>query len=186
MYARTGKEGTRARTGGGQGRGHGGVGGGTGTGRKKGQTRGGGGGSHPSGSNPPVSALLATVSLTKAYATIYSHFSPRPLPGIFLRSVTISELSEFMPIPLRAWPWRARARILIGVKLSWLSRCCSPRCCVRWRWIFLNKMNGNRTNAFKGAHNHRYVFDICWHCGAKKKRFQERYHKYLFRVVYIK
>ena len=71
----------------------------------------GGGDSHPRDSNPPVSARLATVSLTKAYATIYSHFSPRPLPGIFLRSVTISELSEFMPTPSHACP-SAPARVL--------------------------------------------------------------------------
>ena len=78
----------------------------------------GGGDAHPRDSNPPVSARLATVSLTKAYATIYSHFSPLPLPGIFLRSVTISELSEFMPTPFARVAKRARAHILIGIKLS--------------------------------------------------------------------
>lgn len=59
----------------------------------------------PTSSNPPVSAWLAAVPLTKAYATIYSHFSPLPLPRIFLRSVTISKLSEFMPTLSRAYFW---------------------------------------------------------------------------------
>lgn len=156
--------------------------------KKRGRHDGGSGGgdSHPRGSNPPVSARLATVSLTKAYATIYSHFSLRPLPGIFLRSVTISELSEFMPTPSRTWPRRARARILIGIKLSWLPRWLPAEMLrVRWRWIFLNKMNGNRTNAFKGARNPRCVFDIRSRCH-RKKIWREHIINIYFLIIYIK